>query len=221
MSGAREIRTPSRQGITPVGNPRPSRKTVERVVPAVAVPVFEDLDRAAGRPLAVEAERIVPHLDHPEPAVRPPVEGDRVADQRLGGHQLDPEPRRRPGSIRSAASGDLGRLADLGVGRRGLLGGSIERDPGRRPAPLPAIAGPRRHQQGREDDRRIGIGSPRRVVAVAVGSSRAWAEGLGPGKLRSRVGPPRPGSQGGIPRTSRRRRLAGRHIGRDFFEDCI
>ena len=63
------------------------RQAVEEVgrlvVPAVAVGVFEDPDDAPRLPLAVDAERVVAHLDDPELAVGAPVEGDRVLDQRL------------------------------------------------------------------------------------------------------------------------------------------
>ena len=85
-----------RQGITPVGKPEAVEERRLLVVAAVAVRVFEEPDDAAGLPLAVDAQRIVAHLDDPELAVGPPVEGDRVLDQRLGGDQLDREAGRDP-----------------------------------------------------------------------------------------------------------------------------
>ena len=116
MSGAREIRTPFLQGITPVGKPRPLEKDASGpVVSPVAVAVFEDLDRPAGRPLAVEPERVVPHLDHPELAVGAPLEGDRVADQRLRRHQLDLKP-----PTRSARSEGFKDSLDENVTRLGV-----------------------------------------------------------------------------------------------------
>ena len=60
------------------------------VVAAVAVGVFQEPDDAAGLALAVDAQRVVAHLDDPELAVGPPLEGDRVLDQRLGGRPARP-----------------------------------------------------------------------------------------------------------------------------------
>src|SRR5262249_38656812 len=58
------------------------------VVGAVGFGLFEELDFAAELTLAVDAERIIAHLDDPELAVRPPGEGDGVHDERLGGHEF-------------------------------------------------------------------------------------------------------------------------------------
>ena len=54
------------------------------VIPAVAVGIFQESDHAAGLALAVDAQRIIAHLDDPELAVGAPIEGDRVLDQGLG-----------------------------------------------------------------------------------------------------------------------------------------
>ena len=91
MSGAQATSTPSRQGITPVGKPRSVEKRRLLVVSAVAVSVFQKPDDAAGFAFAVDTQRVVAHLDDPELAVGPPLEGDRVFDQGLGGGQLDLE----------------------------------------------------------------------------------------------------------------------------------
>src|SRR5262249_6542664 len=48
------------------------------VVLAGAPGVFEELDLAAELALAIDAERVVAHLDDPELAVRPPGHRDRV-----------------------------------------------------------------------------------------------------------------------------------------------
>ena len=58
---------------------------------AIASLVFEQADHAAMLSLAIQAQRIVAHLDNPELAVGPPVKGDRVLDERLGGGEFDPE----------------------------------------------------------------------------------------------------------------------------------
>ena len=71
------------------------------VVDSVAVLVFEVPDDTAGFPLAIESQRIITHLDDPELAVGPPVEGDRILYQRLGGDQLDLEARRDPDRIQA------------------------------------------------------------------------------------------------------------------------
>ena len=89
MSGAQVTSTPLRQGVTPLGKPRSSRNTVELVVVAVAVGVFQTAHAAAVLALAVDAARIVAHLDDPQLAVRPPGHRDRIRHQRLGRDQLD------------------------------------------------------------------------------------------------------------------------------------
>jgi len=51
---------------------------VDLDVDAVAVGILEDSDDAARRAFAVDAQRIISHLDNPKPPIRSPREGDRV-----------------------------------------------------------------------------------------------------------------------------------------------
>ena len=55
--------------------------------------IFEDLDPPTGLALVVQTERIVAHLNDPEPAVGPEAEAGRAGDKWLSGHQLDLEAR--------------------------------------------------------------------------------------------------------------------------------
>ena len=107
MSGARG----DDHAVAPGHDAGRERQAVEEgrllVITAVAVRVFEEPDHAARLALAVDAQRIIAHLDDPELAVGPPVDRDRVLDQRLAGDQLDLEPGAHRGSISSAACGDL------------------------------------------------------------------------------------------------------------------
>ena len=86
------------------------RQIVEKhrrlVVLSVALRRFEHHDLTARLPLAVHAERIIAHLDHPELAVRPPGHRDGVLHQRLGDDQL----RRKPGPSLQTAQRRLRRF---------------------------------------------------------------------------------------------------------------
>src|SRR5262249_47865171 len=81
-------------GHDPAGEAQPVQKRRLFVVDSVAVLVFKVADDTAGLSPPVDPERIVPHLEHPELAVRPPIKSDRILDQRLRGYQLDREARR-------------------------------------------------------------------------------------------------------------------------------
>src|SRR6185436_2928291 len=61
------------------------------VVAAVAVGVGEHAQAAAGRAVAIHTERVSTHLQNPEPAVRAPVEGNWILNQRFGGNEFDLE----------------------------------------------------------------------------------------------------------------------------------
>ena len=50
--------------------------------------VFQKADNAAGFALAIQAERVIAHLHHPEFAIGPPLEGDGVEHQRFAGDQF-------------------------------------------------------------------------------------------------------------------------------------
>ena len=64
------------------------------VVDSITVGVFQEPHDAPGLALAIDSERIIPHLHHPELAVGPPVQRDRVLHQRFARGDLDLEARR-------------------------------------------------------------------------------------------------------------------------------
>src|SRR5262249_35309589 len=61
------------------------------IVLAIAPGAFEELDASAGLALAIDAERIVAHLDDPELAIGSPGETDRVLHQWLRHDQFGDE----------------------------------------------------------------------------------------------------------------------------------
>src|SRR5262249_14881826 len=67
----------------------PVEERRSRLVPPVAVAVFEHLDGPSGLAAAVEALGIVAHLADPEPAVAAEINRDRAVHERLRGHELD------------------------------------------------------------------------------------------------------------------------------------
>ena len=92
------------------------------VVDAVAARRFEHAHPAAGFPFAILAQRIVPHLHHPHPAVGPPAHIDGIHDQRLrhGEFHLEArghtDGRERFGGRLRTGQGDFFRRRNLLVG---------------------------------------------------------------------------------------------------------
>ena len=86
-------RTGDQNAVAPRSDAGGKAEVVEKhgraVVAAVAVGIFQAADRAAVLAFAVDAARIVAHLDDPQLAVGSPSHGDRIDHQRLGRHQLD------------------------------------------------------------------------------------------------------------------------------------
>ena len=115
--------TPLRHGITPVGNGSLSRNTVALSYLPSPLVSSRYLIAAARLALAVDAERVIAHLDDPQLAVGTPGEGDRGLHQRLGGDQFDLE----TGTQLPTAQGGLRRLRrGLDVGKQIVEGTAID-----------------------------------------------------------------------------------------------
>jgi hypothetical protein len=91
ISGTAQMITPLRQGMTPFGKfSCPGRRWIYRT--CRPDPCLAGKDSTAGFAFAVDAERVVAHLNDPVFAVSAPLEGDWVFDQRFAGHEFDLKP---------------------------------------------------------------------------------------------------------------------------------
>ena len=89
MSGEFATQTPPWPTAIPDGMLSPSAKTVNRVGPAIAVGIFEDLDPVAARPRL--APRVFQALGDPDPPAFVEGHRHRIDDVGLAGDQLDRE----------------------------------------------------------------------------------------------------------------------------------
>ena len=58
------------------------------VVAAITIGIFEKTNDSAGLAFAIDSERVIAHLDHPQLAVCAPIESNRVQHERFAGHQF-------------------------------------------------------------------------------------------------------------------------------------